>query len=254
MCAAAQIRTDILGKRPNVGALAALDEQADRIPLEPLQLEPADRDAPGGARNVLAAARVSVQGPAAIFDRRILRRQLLDLASMAIECGEQLLAAYFDFSARNHRTLGIAGLGALAEPQLRAIALVRIEYPAGKLGRFAQHNDEQAACERVERSRMARTRGPEQALRSLQYRIRARSCRLVDEQHPVDWRVRVSHGSSIRFLSGDCRIDQLRETRASLDRSVVHEAYFGGDAESQAPPELNPQESRRAIETRLDRR
>ena len=116
---------------------------------------------------MLAAARVSVQGPAAIFDRRILRRQLLDLASVAIERGEQLLAGYFDFGARNHRTFGITSLGALAEPQLRAIALVRIEHPAGKLGRFAQRNDEQTACEWVERSRMARTRRPEQALRSL---------------------------------------------------------------------------------------
>src|SRR5437588_13010445 len=218
------------------------------------RVESADRDAPGRARTVRGRAGVRIQGPAPMLDRRISRRQLLDVASIVLQCGEQLASGHLDFGVRDHRTLGIAGLGALTELQLRAIALVRTEYPAGKLGRFAQRNDEQAACERVERSRMARTRGPEQALRSLQYRIRARSCRLVDEQHPVDWRVRVSHGSSIRFLSGDCRIDQLRETRASLDRSVVHEAYFGGDTESQAPPELDTQESGRVLEPCFDSR
>src|SRR5438093_12988580 len=127
-----------------------------------------------------------------MLDRSLRRRQLFDLAPIALQRGEQLVAGHLDFGARNHRTLGIAGLGALAKLQLRAIALVRFEYPAGKLSRLAQCNDEQAARQGVERSRMACTRRSKQALRSLTYRIRTRSDRFVDEQHSVDCGVRIA--------------------------------------------------------------
>src|SRR5713101_2495962 len=56
------------------------------------------------------------------------------------------------------------------------------------------------------------------------------------------------------LLAGERSIDQLRQVHAALYRNVVLEAYFRGDAESEALSELGSQESRRAIETRLDRR
>src|SRR5256885_12100146 len=98
---------------------------------------------------------------------------------------------------------------------------------------------------------MTRARRTEQALCSLQHGIRARSRRLVDEEHPADRRLSISHGGSIRFLAGDCRVDQLREMHASLDREVVHKADFRGDAESQALSELDAQESGRVLEPRF---
>src|SRR6266581_3616560 len=56
------------------------------------------------------------------------------------------------------------------------------------------------------------------------------------------------------LLAGDRSVDQLRQVHAALDRKVVLEAYFRCDAKSQALSELGSQESRRAMETRLDRR
>src|SRR5258705_11853115 len=91
----------------------------------------------------------------------------------------------------------------------------------------------------------------EEAFRCLQHGVRARSDRLVDKQDSIDGRI--SHGGpSIPFLSAHRGVDQLRQMHAPLDRNVVLEAYLRGDAQSQALSELGTQESRCAVQARLD--
>src|SRR5258708_34766458 len=89
---ATERRPEVLGKNPDVSALAAFDEQLDCAPLELLQLEPPDHDRSRRAGNVLAASGVGVQRAALMLERRMPWRKLLDLTAKTIQRCEQILA------------------------------------------------------------------------------------------------------------------------------------------------------------------
>src|SRR5258708_40016597 len=89
---ATQRRPEVLGKHPDVSALAAFDEQLDCVPLELLHLEPPDHDRPRRAGNALAASGVGVQRAALMFDRRMPGWKLLDLTAKTIQRCEHILA------------------------------------------------------------------------------------------------------------------------------------------------------------------
>src|SRR5258706_13969047 len=113
---ATQRRPEVLGKYPDVSALAAFDEQPGCVSFELLQLEPPDHDRSRRAGNVLAASGVGVQGAAPMFDRRMPGWKLLDLTAKPIQRCEQILARGGPFRALQHRTLRVPGLG--SPPQL----------------------------------------------------------------------------------------------------------------------------------------
>src|SRR6267143_3608004 len=200
MRTATERRPEVLGKHPDVSALAAFDEQLGCVSFELLQLESPDHDRSRRARNVLAASGVGVQGAALMYDRGMPGWKLLDFAAKTIQHCEQILARRDRYRALQHRTLRVPGLGALAELDPRPVSLVGTEQRSGEFGRLAQSDHEQAARQGVERSRMAGALRAEEAFRSLQHGVRARSDRLVDEQDSIDGRI--SHeGASIPFLS-----------------------------------------------------
>src|SRR5258706_5713067 len=142
---ATQRRPEVLGKYPDVSALAAFDEQPGRVSFELLQLEPPDHDLSRRAGNVLAASGVRVQGAALMFDRGMPGRKLLDLAAKMIQYRKQMLARRGRFRALQHRTLRVPGLGALAELDPRQVGLVGTEQRPGEFGRLTQSDHEQTA-------------------------------------------------------------------------------------------------------------
>src|SRR6266850_755808 len=218
---ATQRRPEVLGEHPDVSALAASDEQLDCAPLELLQLEPPDHDRSRRAGNVLAASGVGVQGAALMFDRRMPGWKLLDLAAKTIQRCEQILARGGRFRALQHRTLRVPGLGALAELDARPVSLVGPEQRAGEFGRLAQSDDEQAARQGVERSRMAGALCAEEAFRCLQDGVRARSDRLVDKQDSIDGRLSHEEPQSPFFPLTAASISCDRRTPRSTETSCL---------------------------------
>src|SRR5258708_30625007 len=158
-----------------------------------------------------------------MFDRRVPGWELLDLAAKTIQRCEQILARGGRFRALQYRTLRVPGLGALAELDPRPVSLVSTEQRPGELGCLAQSDHEQAARQRVERSRMAGALCAEEAFCSLQHGGGARSDRLVEMQNSTAGPISPAR-TPIPFLSAHCRRHQPRATHPSPDRNVLFEA------------------------------
>lgn len=121
-----------------------------------------------------------------VFQRRIHRRHLLDIAAEGVQRRVELRTGKIHRALLHDLAVGVGGIGALPQLGDHPITLVGIEQVLRKLGRFAQTDRQHAGRQRIERAGMARPVGVVQAFYFLQRIVGRQTLRLVQQQHAVD--------------------------------------------------------------------
>src|ERR1700757_1412342 len=105
MCSAFERGADVLGQRPDVGALAAADEKLEvrRAPRAQPQL--ADLDRARRARDLDAAARVLVVLASFMLERSVARRHLGDAPDEVRQDGVDVVLRDLDRTGREDLTV-----------------------------------------------------------------------------------------------------------------------------------------------------
>ena len=144
-----------------------------------------DVDGPGFPRYFDAFTGILIQGFALILERRVHGRNLLALATKAIQRLDQITHGHIDRTGFDHFTVCIAGVGALAQLGDHPVALVGLQQKLGKLGGFAQANRQHAGGQRVKGTGVPRLGGGINALDLLQGIVGGNAGRLVQQQNAV---------------------------------------------------------------------
>jgi hypothetical protein len=147
--AATERCADVLRQRADVGTCAALDldDHSRRRPFD--DFEPMYRDPARRSVDLDAGTGIFVEWAPLVLERRMHRRDLLDLAAEARQHGVEFAAADGDGLCRHHLTLGIARRRDDTQLHYGTIGLVGVEQVGGELGGFAETERQQAVGKRV---------------------------------------------------------------------------------------------------------
>ena len=137
-------------------------------------------------RNLDAFAGIFVIVPAPILEGGIARRNLHDASDETWQDRLDILPGYRHVACLQHLTFGVARSRRRAEANEGDIGLVGVEQHVRELGCFTETDRQQAACQRIERSGMARLFGAKLPLRLLQCGVGRQPDRLVEEQDAID--------------------------------------------------------------------
>ena len=145
-----------------------------------------DDDRARRARDFDALPRVFVVIAAAVLQRRVHGRQLIDATNKAPQRAKELAFGNVDTMPLDDFPFGITRRCGRAQTKRRDIRLVGIEQSVREFGGFAKTQRKQPACERIERARVSRLFRAIHPFDQLQRGVGRQSYRLVEQQHAVD--------------------------------------------------------------------
>ena len=207
MATGAKARRQVAGERAHIGTLAAGDAEAGVVGVGDVeQGEAVDARPTRRQMHRLAGAGQVVGPPAADLDRRVARRNLLDVADETGDRRLDLGPVRASGGGVDHLALGVVRGPLLAPADGEVIGLGRRHDAANGLGRLAQCDRQHAACEGVEGAGVAELGGTGGAAHRLYGGEGAHAHRLVEVEPAMQ---RPPAASSTRH----CRPRRRRRSR-----------------------------------------
>ena len=128
-------------------------------------------------------ARQLVESFALVLERRVHRRNLLNLAPKTLQRPFDIGSGDIrDRASLDDLALGIAGGGGFAQLDAHPVTLVRVEQKGGDLGGRTEADRQQTAGQRIEAAGVACLPGEEDPLDPLQRGVRGLSHGFVEQQ------------------------------------------------------------------------
>lgn len=206
MAADAQVRAQVTGERPDVGAGRAdhrhdqvEDGRAvlgDRVP-DVVDRERRDGDGAGGDLELLALPCPLVRAHPVDLDGADLRRHLHDGAGQLGDPGVDGVAGDLRGVDRpRDLALGVVGQGRLAEPDRAQVLLLGQREVPEQLGRLLDAEDEHARRHGVEGAGVSDAAGPGDPAHLGDHVVRGEARRLVDDDKAVGRPVLLGHSAA----------------------------------------------------------